>query len=60
MTEVSLLINNLRKIFRTQSGSVEAIASVTLELYPGEILSVVGPSGDEVAVPDRLGKAYRA
>jgi NitT/TauT family transport system ATP-binding protein len=40
-----LSIQNLKKIFTTQDGVLEALGSVTFDVYPEEFVSIVGPSG---------------
>ena len=38
-------IANLRKVFETPRGSVEAIQTINLDIKPGEFFCIVGPSG---------------
>lgn len=38
-------IDNVSKVYRTKSGTVEALTPTTLDFEPGEFISVVGPSG---------------
>jgi NitT/TauT family transport system ATP-binding protein len=40
-----LSIRGLKKTFRTREGELEALGSVTFDVYPGEFVSLVGPSG---------------
>jgi NitT/TauT family transport system ATP-binding protein len=40
-----LSIQNLKKIFTTRDGVLEALGSVTFNVYPEEFVSIVGPSG---------------
>jgi NitT/TauT family transport system ATP-binding protein len=40
-----LSIRNLKKIFTTRDGVLEALGSVTFDVYPEEFVSIVGPSG---------------
>lgn len=40
-----LKIENLAVNIRTPSGTVEAVRDVSFELYPGEVLAIVGESG---------------
>jgi NitT/TauT family transport system ATP-binding protein len=40
-----LSIQNLKKIFTTRDGVLEALGSVTFDVYPEEFVSIVGPSG---------------
>jgi NitT/TauT family transport system ATP-binding protein len=40
-----LSIRNLKKIFATRDGVLEALGSVTFDVYPEEFVSIVGPSG---------------
>ena len=40
-----LSIRNLQKIYKTRDGSLEALGSVSFDIYPGEFVSIVGPSG---------------
>jgi NitT/TauT family transport system ATP-binding protein len=40
-----LAIQNLKKIFTTRDGVLEALGSVTFDVYPEEFVSIVGPSG---------------
>jgi polar amino acid transport system ATP-binding protein len=38
-------IQNIHKQFRTLRGTVHALNNVSLDIYPGEVVVVVGPSG---------------
>lgn len=40
-----LSIRNVKKVFKTQKGELEALGDVTFEVYPEEFVSIVGPSG---------------
>lgn len=40
-----LSIRNVRKIFKTRDGELEALGDVSFDVYPGEFVSIVGPSG---------------
>jgi NitT/TauT family transport system ATP-binding protein len=40
-----LSIRKLKKIFTTRDGVLEALGSVTFNVYPEEFVSIVGPSG---------------
>jgi NitT/TauT family transport system ATP-binding protein len=40
-----LSIQNLKKVFTTRDGVLEALGSVTFDVYPEEFVSIVGPSG---------------
>jgi NitT/TauT family transport system ATP-binding protein len=40
-----LSLQNLKKIFTTRDGVLEALGSVTFDVYPEEFVSIVGPSG---------------
>jgi NitT/TauT family transport system ATP-binding protein len=40
-----LSIRNLKKVFTTRDGVLEALGSVTFDVYPEEFVSIVGPSG---------------
>ena len=43
--DVTLSVRGLQKIYRSDSGGVEAIRDVTFDLHRGELVCVVGPSG---------------
>jgi NitT/TauT family transport system ATP-binding protein len=40
-----LSIRNLRKVFKTREGEIEALSNVSFDVHPGEFVSIVGPSG---------------
>jgi NitT/TauT family transport system ATP-binding protein len=40
-----LSIRNVRKVFKTRDGELEALGDVSFDVYPGEFVSIVGPSG---------------
>ena len=40
-----LSIRGLKKTYRTRDGELEALGSVTFDVYPQEFVSLVGPSG---------------
>lgn len=40
-----LTLKNIKKIYRTREGEVEAIDSVSFDIYSQEFVSIVGPSG---------------
>ena len=40
-----LSIRNLKKVFKTRDGEIEALANVSFDVHPGEFVSIVGPSG---------------
>jgi polar amino acid transport system ATP-binding protein len=43
--EPIIQIQNIHKQFRTLRGTVHALNNVSLDIYPGEVIVVVGPSG---------------
>ena len=45
MPEALLKVTGLQKIYESQSGAVEAIADISFEMRPGELVCIVGPSG---------------
>ncbi len=45
MTKTLLSIRNVKKVFKTREGELEALGDVTFDVYPGEFVSIVGPSG---------------
>ncbi len=45
MARTLLSIRNVKKIFKTREGELEALGDVTFDVYPGEFVSIVGPSG---------------
>jgi len=44
-SEPLLSIRELKKIYETRDGGIEALGSVSFDVYPGEFVSIVGPSG---------------
>jgi polar amino acid transport system ATP-binding protein len=38
-------ISNVHKVFRTARGNVHALRDVSLNVFPGEVVTVIGPSG---------------
>jgi NitT/TauT family transport system ATP-binding protein len=40
-----LSIQNVKKVFKTREGELEALGDVSFDVYPGEFVSIVGPSG---------------
>jgi putative ABC transport system ATP-binding protein len=40
-----LVAENVRKVYRTPGGDVEALRALSLQIQPGEFLGVMGPSG---------------
>jgi NitT/TauT family transport system ATP-binding protein len=40
-----LSIRDLKKIYTTRDGELEALGSVSFDVYPGEFVTIVGPSG---------------
>ena len=40
-----LRIRNLKKNYQDLDGEVEALGGIDLDVYEGELLSIVGPSG---------------
>ncbi|MDR1533989.1 MAG: ABC transporter ATP-binding protein [Planctomycetota bacterium] len=40
-----LSIKNLKKTYQTHEGELEALGSVSFDIYPREFVSIVGPSG---------------
>ena len=40
-----LSIQNVKKVFKTRDGELEALGGVSFDVHPGEFVSIVGPSG---------------
>jgi NitT/TauT family transport system ATP-binding protein len=40
-----LSIQNVKKVFKTRDGELEALGDVSFDVHPGEFVSIVGPSG---------------
>jgi NitT/TauT family transport system ATP-binding protein len=40
-----IALKNVRKIYRTRDGELEALGDVSFNVYPQEFVSIVGPSG---------------
>lgn len=45
MPETKLVLDDLTKAFRTEAGTLPVLAGVSLDVAPGEFVSVIGPSG---------------
>lgn len=45
MTRPSIALENVAKSYRSRSGVVHALTDITLDVTPGEFVSIVGPSG---------------
>lgn len=45
MAENLLTVNNLKKVYESSTGSVEAIADISFTMSAGELVCIVGPSG---------------
>lgn len=40
-----LSVRDLKKVYKTDGGDVEAVRNLTFDLRPGELACLVGPSG---------------
>lgn len=45
MPETLLKVENLKKVYESSTGSVEAIGDISFEMRRGELVCIVGPSG---------------
>ncbi len=45
MPETLLKVENLKKVYESSTGSVEAIGDISFEMQRGELVCIVGPSG---------------
>lgn len=45
MPETLLKVENLKKVYESSTGSVEAIGDISFEMTRGELVCIVGPSG---------------
>lgn len=45
MPETLLKVENLKKVYESSTGSVEAIGDISFEMSRGELVCIVGPSG---------------
>ena len=45
MAEALVIIENLHKSFQHMGRELQVLRGIDLNIYPGEILSIVGPSG---------------
>jgi NitT/TauT family transport system ATP-binding protein len=45
VAENLLTVNNLKKVYESSTGSVEAIADISFTMSAGELVCIVGPSG---------------
>lgn len=43
--ESMLSVRNLKKVYKTDGGDIEAVRNLTFDLKPGELACLVGPSG---------------
>ena len=44
-SEPIIRVHDVHKRFKTPNGIVEALRGVSLDVYPGEVITVIGPSG---------------
>ncbi|MDE0112915.1 MAG: ABC transporter ATP-binding protein [Albidovulum sp.] len=45
MKQAAIVANNLCLSFETNTGNIDALSNVSLEIEPGEFVSLIGPSG---------------
>ncbi|GAA1701623.1 ABC transporter ATP-binding protein [Microbacterium sediminicola] len=45
MSDTLLSVTNLKKVYESSTGSVEAIGDISFEMRSGELVCIVGPSG---------------
>ena len=45
MTQPSIALERVTKSYRSRSGVVHALKEISLDVAPGEFVSIVGPSG---------------
>lgn len=45
MTEPLIEVRNLKKVFRTRSGTLTALEDINLKIMPGEVVAIIGSSG---------------
>jgi polar amino acid transport system ATP-binding protein len=43
--EPIIKVENIHKYFKTPQGTVHALRGVNLDVYPGEVITIIGPSG---------------